>query len=392
MVMTDPALTDASPAATRRRWAIDVGVALVVTVLQLAATHASMGGWQHHPGLTSPPGPAYLLLAVAGLVLIGRRRYPVPVLAVSLTATLWAEAIIPQPGMIWLALIVAFGNAVLAGHRLAAAASLIIGYLAAFWPESRIGSPGHASVAVNVGVAAWMLVLLAGAEFIRIRRQRTSELARNRQEQLRRQASEERMRIARDLHDVLAHNISVINVQAGTALHLMDRQPDRAREALTAIHDVSKQALTELKGVLGVLRADGEAEPRSPSPGLRQLDDLVAAVRSTGLAVRLRTEGQVRPLPAAADLAAYRIVQESLTNTSRHSSGQTADVLVRYQSDGVLVQVDDTGGASSGPLAQPGNGITGMAERASALGGRLSAGRRPDGGFRVVAWLPADAP
>jgi signal transduction histidine kinase len=384
--MTDPALPPARR-DIRRRWAIDLAVALVVTVAQLAASHAA-GSWQ--AAATGPAWPVYLLLAIAGLVLIGRRRYPATVLAVSLAATLWAGAM-SQAGLIWIAVIVAFFNAELAGRRLAAAASLLIGYLATFWPEWRIGSAGHPPVMEAVGVLAWMMLLLAAAEFVRVRRQRAAELARSRQEQFRRQASEERMRIARDLHDVLAHNISVINVQANTALHLMDRQPDRAREALTAIHDVSRQALAELKGVLGVLRADGDEAPRAPSPGLGHLAGLLAAVESAGLAVRLHTEGEPRQLPGGADLAAYRIVQEALTNTSRHSASQTADVLLRYEPGGLLVQVDDAGDGGSGPVPEPGNGITGMAERAHALGGRLSAGRRPDGGFRVVAWLPAES-
>jgi signal transduction histidine kinase len=385
--MTDTALPAASPAgAVWRRRAIDIAITLVVTIAQLGASHAT-DTWRRTVAAT-PGWPVYLLLAVAGLALIARRRYPVAVLAVSLGATLWAGAI-SQAGLIWIAVIAAFFNADLAGKRAIAVASLVIGYVATFWPEWRIGSPGHSSVAVALGVAAWMLVLLAAAEFLRIRRQRSAELARSRDDQLRSQAIQERMRIARELHDVLAHNISVINVQASTALHLMDRQPDRAREALTAIHDVSKQAMAELRGVLGVLRADSDTAPRAPNAGLDQLSGLLAAARRVGLEVRLRIEGEPRQLPAGPDLAAYRIIQESLTNISRHSASTTADVLVRHENGGLLVQVDDAGTAVTGPVPEPGNGITGMAERASALGGRLSAGRRPDGGFRVVAWLPA---
>jgi signal transduction histidine kinase len=324
------------------------------------------------------------------MALTFRRQFPVAVLAVSLGATLLVHAI-SDAGMIWLPLIVAFFTAVIAGRRLAAVVSLSIGYGASCWPFWQIGRAGHTSVAVALGIAAWLLVLLAAAEFIRFRRDHAAELARNRADQLRRQAGEERMRIARDLHDVVAHNISVINVQANTALHLMDRQPERAREALTAIHDVSRQALTELRSVLGVLRSDDDLAPRAPSPGLGQLDDLLSAVGGAGLKPRLRQRGDRRQLPAAVDLAAYRIVQEALTNVARHSASDTADVLVSYEADGVLVQVDDAGPARSPATAQAGNGITGMTERAHAIGGRLSAGRRPDGGFRVAAWLPSSA-
>ena len=370
----------------RRRWGLDIALAVVVTVVQLVATHAA-SSWWHHSGI-SPGWFGYLLLAVAGLVLTFRRQFPVVVLAVSLAATLLAGAI-GHAGMIWLALIVAFVGAVVAGRRLAAVASLVIGYAATCWPVWQVGRTGHTSVSAALGIAAWLLVLLAVAEFVRFRRRHAAELARNRADQLRRQASEERMRIARDLHDVVAHNISVINVQANTALHLMDRQPERAREALTAIHDVSRQALTELRSVLGVLRSDGDAAPRTPSPGLGQLDDLLSAVRRAGLEPRLRLRGEQSQLPAGVDLAAYRIVQEALTNAARHSASSAADVLVSYEADGILIQVDDVGPARSQTASQPGNGITGMTERARALGGRLSAGRRADGGFRVAAWLPS---
>ena len=184
------------------------------------------------------------------------------VLAVSLGATLWAQAV--GGGFIWIALIAAFINAATAGKHIAAAASLVIGYLTGFWPPWLIGTAGHASAAQAVGVAAWLMVLLAIAELVRIRSQRAAALRRGREEEYRRRASEDRVRMARDLHDVLAHNISVINVQSNTALHLMDRQPERAREALTAIHSVSKQALAELRSVLGVLQADAEYPPEHP--------------------------------------------------------------------------------------------------------------------------------
>jgi len=394
--MTESAQAGRRPPDQRRRWLIDIAIAVVVTAVQLGAAHASLSwswssGHASRAAASSAPGwPGYLLLAVAGLVLIFRRRFPVAVLAVSLGVTLLAGAI-SHPGMIWIALIVAFFNAVVAGRHLAALASLVIGYAASFWPPWLIGMAGHASAAVALAAAAWLLVLLAVAEFVRFRRDHAAEVARSRADQLRRQASEERMRIARDLHDVVAHNISVINVQANTALHLMDRQPERAREALTAIHDVSKQALTELRSVLGVLRSDEDYAPRTPSPGLWQLDDLLSGMRKAGLEPRLHRLGDQRPLPASVDLAAYRIVQEALTNVARHSASPAADVLVSYEADGVLVQVDDAGPARAPTAAGAGNGITGMAERAHALGGRLSAGRRADGGFRVAAWLPSPA-
>jgi signal transduction histidine kinase len=201
------------------------------------------------------------------------------------------------------------------------------------------------------------------------------------------------MRIARDLHDVVAHNISVINVQANTALHLMDRQPERARSALTTINEVSRQALVELRSVLGVLRAVDESEPRAPTPGLARLGDLTDSAAAAGLAVRVEECGPPAPLPADVDLAAYRIVQEALTNSARHSGGTNATIRIAYGEGALEVEVDDDGALRppARPPGQPrgtGSGIAGMTERAKALGGTLQAGPRPAGGFAVRARLP----
>ncbi len=405
----DRARHDGAAAGSRRR-AADAAIAVAVTAVQLAGLSVS-AYWNGHQAHDSPGWPAYLLLGIGGMSLLARRRFPVAVLAVALGTSLWAGAI-SGAGMIWIVPIAAFFNAVLARKRLAAILSLVIGYTYSFWPFRS----GTHSVTLAIGIAAWLLVLLAIAELIRIRRQRAAAVEHSVQEQLLRQASEERMRMARDVHDVLAHNISVINVQANTALHLMDRQPELAREALTSIHEVSRQALAELRSVLGVLRSPHDSAPTGPSPGVSQLPDLVATVRQTGLEVRLSVEGQARPLPADADVAAYRIVQEALTNISRHSASRTARVLVRYhavpvsnqpgpdrrddggfprqdRAAGVQIQVDDDGPARRDRPSQArpgdgGNGITGMTERAQTLGGTLSAARRPGGGFRVAAWLP----
>ena len=149
--------------------------------------------------------------------------------------------------------------------------------------------------------------------------------------------------MARDLHDVVAHNISVINVQANTALHLMDRQPERARSALTTINEVSKQALVELRSVLGVLRDIEENAPRAPSPGLARLGDLVDSAAAAGLTVHIEQAELPVPLPSEVDLAAYRIVQEALTNSVRHSVGTKATVRVSYADGGLMIEVDDDG-------------------------------------------------
>jgi signal transduction histidine kinase len=382
-----PGLTPRGAAA--RRWATDAAIAVAVIAIEVGGTLGS-AHW-HHGQATAGVG-TYLLLAAGGASLMARRRYPVGVLAVTLAVAIW-PGMASQAHLIWLALIVAFFTAVQARQRAAAVASLVIGYVASVWPPWLIGSPGHASAGFAVGLAVLLLFLLAVAEIIRARSQRTAALEQSRQEELRRRAGEERMRIARDLHDVVAHNISVINVQANTALHLMDRQPDRARSALTTINEVSGQALVELRSVLGVLRAVDEGAPRAPAPGLARLGDLADTAAAAGLAVQVEESGQRSPLPADVDLAAYRIVQEALTNSARHSGGTNAIIRIVYGEDALVVEVDDDGtwrppSRSPGQPHGTGSGIAGMTERAAALGGTLQAGPRPGGGFAVRARLP----
>ena len=377
---------------TAREWAVDAAIAVAVIAAEVGGSHAA-SGWSHHAHHHGTPGAwAYVLLAVSGAALLARRRYPVTVLAVTLVTALGAGAL--GANLVWFAVIVAFFTAVLARQRVVAIASLVIGYLASVWPPWLIGQPGRASVTFALGLAAGLVFMLIIAELLRIRSQRAAAVARSREEELRRRASEERLRMARDLHDVVAHNISVINVQANTALHLMDRQPERARSALVTINEVSKQALVELRTVLGVLRdVDAADAPRAPVPGLGRLGDLVGHAAAAGLVVRVEQDGRPAALPADVDLAAYRIIQEALTNTARHSGGTNAAVRLRYGDDALLVEVDDDGpprpaGRSAAQANGSGHGIAGMTERAGALGGTLRAGPRPGGGFGVRAWLP----
>jgi signal transduction histidine kinase len=241
----------------------------------------------------------------------------------------------------------------------------------------------------TVGLAAWLLFLMMTAEWIRARSQRRAALARSLEEEARRQATEERLRIARELHDVVAHNISLINVQASTALHLIERQPERAREALANIKDVSKEALVELRSVLGVLRQVDDDQPRAPAPTLARVDELLARTRQAGVAVTLDRQGSIDGLPSSVDQAAYRITQEALTNVARHSGAASATVQIARVNGAIVVQIDDDGrGAAPSSPTVGGNGIAGMRERARALGGNLQAGRRPSGGYQVRAWLP----
>jgi signal transduction histidine kinase len=392
--MSEPDLADPQPhwPGTVRDWAVDAAIAAAVIAAEVGGSYAAWS-WHHQHHFQARPGiPAYLLLAAGGLALLARRRYPVGVLAITLVTALWAGAL--GASMIWFAVIVAFFTAVLARKRAVAIASLVIGYIASVWPPWLIGQPGQATVAYALELAAGLAFLLIIAELIRIRSQRAAALARGREAELRRRAGEERLRMARDLHDVVAHNISVINVQANTALHLMDRQPERARSALVTINDVSKQALVELRSILGVLRdvdaSGADHAPRTPAPGLARLGDLVDSAAAAGLAVRVEEDGPRGALPADVDLTAYRIIQEALTNSARHSGGTRATVHLGYDAQALRIEVDDDGraGPSVAQANGSGHGITGMTERAAALGGTLEAGPRPGGGFGVRAWLP----
>jgi signal transduction histidine kinase len=243
----------------------------------------------------------------------------------------------------------------------------------------------------------WVAVVLLLGEAARVQSRYLAEIARTRDEQARtraeqqrRQASEERLRIARELHDVLGHHLSLISVQAGVGLHLMDEKPEQARTALLAIKQASAEALREVRSVLGVLRAEDEQAPRAPTPSLINLDAL-----AEDAGARTVIEGQPVTLPAELDRAAYRIAQEALTNVRRHAGPQaSATVTIGYHPDALTVLVVDDGlGGPPGPEAEAaGNGIAGMRARAGALGGTLTAGPGPTGGFQVQARLPLRPP
>jgi signal transduction histidine kinase len=222
--------------------------------------------------------------------------------------------------------------------------------------------------------------------------QRADVAERTKDEAARRKAMEERLRIARELHDSLTHSISVIQVQAGVAVHLARKRGEDVPPALLAIQEAGTDAVRELRATLGVLRSEEDGD----DSGLSQLDSLVARARAAGLPVTVTVTGAQRPLPPEADQAAYRIVQEALTNVSRHAGAASASVHLHYSPDTLSIQVDDDGKgtvSSNGTRASgPGLGLVGMRERVSALGGRLQAGPQDAGGFRVRAELPARAP
>jgi signal transduction histidine kinase len=378
----------------------DVRIAVIAAGVQIAGTIGATAHNHHHGGFscwwaascprpTHLGGAAFVLLAAGPAALLVRRRHPRAVLGLVFGVTLLYVSLGYQQGPCYLSLAAAFVTAALAGDRIAARATIVAGWALFPWLPAATGATGIPKLLPILAVTAWLLVILAGSEAMCGRRERVLEARRRRAEQVRRRADEERLRIARELHDVLAHNISMINVQSGVALHLIDEKPEQARIALAAINEASAEALGEVRSVLNALRGNGEQPPRAPTTGLDRLDELVANAAAGGIDVSLDITGDRRQLPATVDLAAFRIVQEALTNIVRHAGTHAARVEISYGDRDLTVQVDDdgTGQATSNGIGT-GSGIAGMRERASALGGELEAGPRPSGGFRVRARLP----
>jgi signal transduction histidine kinase len=375
-------------AETRRSLIVDSLLAAALAALLTVATYFAS---QQQPARRAfDVGAAALVIVAAGSLAL-RRRFPVAVLAVVFGTILLYFLLGYDPGPIWVTVIVAFYTAVVTGHRVVAGIAAAAGFLVFPWLDFLFFDRPAPSLLHLAALAAWLLVLLGIGEAVRIRRERAAEAIRIRDEETRRRASEERLRIARELHDALGHHLSLINVQSGVALHLNEELPEQTRSSLSAIKEASKEALTELRSVLDILRQEGERAPRSPTSTLARLDDLVAQAAVGGLRVQTESKGRVRPLPFGVDIAAFRIVQEALTNVARHAGPATAIVRLAYGDRDLTVQVDDDGRgpkASAGPGS--GTGIAGMRERVAALGGELEAGPRPGGGFRVRARLPLD--
>lgn len=370
----------------------DLALSAVIGVFQVVGSRSAQPNQLEAPDLGRLPldWRGYALLLVGPLAIAVRRRFPASGLLATMAATSTYLVLGGSYGPVFISPVIMIFSAILYGQRLAAwlisAGFFLFVVVYATWliPEP-LGLFHHSAV------AAYLLLTLTIAEFTRSRRERLAERKRVAEEETRRQASEERLSMARELHDVLAHNISLIHVQASTALHLLDDHPEQARTALATIKQASKDVLTEMRGVIGLLR---DGAPRSPTAGMSRLRELI---ERSGLDVTLKVVGDARPLPTGIDRAGYRIVQESLTNVTRHVPGSAVDIQVTYGSRELTVIIDDdgTGRDSDATAKDPdatatggGNGIPGMRERAAALGGSLSAGPRPDGGFRVIAVLP----
>jgi signal transduction histidine kinase len=356
-----------------------------------------------------PTTPLAWILAVGTVApLLTHRRFPLASLAVCLTAAAvliyGAGRFGPYPVQVFVpaVLVLTFDIALHGRSRVALAA--LVAAAAATTLSVTLRPGGLVFLPPWVESELGILVAWLAGRNLRHRRARWAGLQaradraeREREEQARRAVTEERLRIARELHDVIAHSMSVIAVQSAVGHHVMDTQPGQARQALAAIEATSRSALTEMRRLLGVLRQEGQTRGSlAPAPGLADLDTLVSQVQDAGLAVCVRVEGQRGTVPPGIDLSAYRIIQEALTNVIKHAPCPAADVLITYRADSLTVAVTDQGRRVPGalpayvppPRTGSGHGIIGMRERVAVFGGQFAAGPGPDGGFRVRAQFP----
>ncbi|MFD3874346.1 sensor histidine kinase [Streptomyces sp. NPDC058623] len=403
--------TDPGPFARTRQWlrihplATDAALAVGAFAAMVVGSFADPHG-PHGPTFgTRAPEPLSLLLMLLGAAtLVERRRRPRAVLAVTCGLSLLELATgEPRAPVVMCAVIALFTVA----SRTDRPTTWRIGLLtmAGLTGVAMLAGPLPWYAQENLAIFAWTGMAAAAGDAVRSRRafvdairERAERAERTREEEARRRVAEERLRIARDLHDVVAHHIALVNVQAGVAAHVMDRRPDQAKEALAHVREASRSALNELRATVGLLRQSGDPEaPTEPAPGLAVLDELLDTFRNAGLPVEVFVElGRERTaLPSPVDLTAYRVIQEALTNVRKHAGpGARAEVSVVRVGASVEVTVLDDGGDGADPSPEPidphgGHGLLGMRERAAALGGSCFAGPRFGGGYRVHAILPA---
>ncbi|GHJ38138.1 sensor histidine kinase [Streptomyces sp. TS71-3] len=414
--------------------ALDVCLATGVLICMIAGSLADPRGPGAAFRFAHVPDPLSLLLMVLGsAALVFRRRAPKAVLtatgAVSLVELLSGE---PRTPVAMCAVVALFTVAAATDRPTTWRVGLLTATI--LTAAAMLAGPLPWYAQENIAIFAWTGMAAAAGDAVRSRRafvhairERAERAERTREEEARRRVAEERLRIARDLHDVVAHHIALVNVQAGVAAHVMDRRPDQAKEALAHVREASRTALGELRATVGLLRQSGDPEaPTEPAPGLDRLDELVDTFRHAGLPVQVARADHGTVLPAAVDLAAYRILQEALTNVRKHAgAGARAEVGVVRVGDRLELTVLDTPAGADGqePPADPGepgahghrertprpeagseeaeddgeeaggggHGLIGMRERATALGGSCTAGPRYGGGFRVHAILPVKA-
>ncbi|GHE88986.1 sensor histidine kinase [Streptomyces fumanus] len=359
--------------------------AALTTVAALLGTEAVAQGWP------APDPVAWALVALIDLPLALRTRAPLTVCLV-----VHASWVVYVSLGYW-PVVGSFGPMLalytVASLRPTPAAAASAALLAGVWIYAGVVSDADAMASVVGQAVGFPLVLWRFGYVARRTTELTRELRAEQAERARREVAEERVRIARELHDVVAHHIAVINVQAGLARFVFGSDARTAREALRTIADASGEALAELRRMLGLLRADGVQEAAgAPAPGLDQLEEMAARVRAGGVPVDLRVTGEPRPLPPGVQLCVYRVVQEALTNVLKHAPGAHAEVELGYRAGEVTVSVTDDGPARGAVLdtMRPGggHGLIGMRERAKLYGGTIAVGPRSEGGFGVRLTLP----
>ncbi|KUN39171.1 histidine kinase [Streptomyces longwoodensis] len=379
--------------------ALDASVAAGVLVCMVAGSFVDPRGdngavW----GVRSPAPLSLLLITVGAVALVFRRSAPLTVLAVTGTVSV-VECVTgdPRAPVAMSAVVALYTVASTTDRATTWRAGLLT--MTVLTGAAMLSGPLPWYAQENIAILAWTGIGATAGDAVRSRRavvqamrERAERAERTREEEARRRVAEERLRIARDLHDVVAHHIALVNVQAGVAAHVMDKRPDQAKEALAHVREASRSALNELRATVGLLRQSGDPEaPTEPAPGLDRLDELAGTFRSAGLRVEVARADQGTTLPAAVGLAAYRIIQEALTNVQKHAGPEArAEVSVVRVGPNVEITVLDDGRADDppDPVAGGGHGLLGMRERVTALRGTLTTGPRYGGGFRVHAILP----
>ncbi|MGZ4680870.1 MAG: sensor histidine kinase [Acidimicrobiales bacterium] len=373
---------------------VDPAIAIVLLAVGLASMANSTVD-QTHPTAVNPLG--YLLAVVGFGALAVRTRAPLVAMALTLIAAAAYSAIqYPENGLPIAGMVALYTVASRTPRKqsLVAAGAVVVTIV---WLTTR-GSQGLDAAGAVSNLAVFGIAYATG-RYVRVRRAYTEQLelrAAEADERRRRDAeravAEERLRIARELHDVVAHAMSVVAVQSGIAAHVIEQRPDQARSMLETINGTSREALDEMRRLLGVLRSEGEAPEAdlAPAPSLDDLGPLVTSIEGTGVTVEVSVEGEPVALPSGLDLAAFRITQEALTNVVKHAGPAHADVRIRYGTDDIEIEVADDGRGAASELGSigGGHGLVGMRERVELYGGSLSTGPRPGGGFRVTARLP----
>lgn len=395
--------TGAPPAPTRWAWAADVALALAMIfstlnsgfhhAAVLPAQHGPLYGMDHMISVSARDG---FWTVMTALPLAVRRRYPLAAFWACEIAILMVHASVTDSNetavfTLISVLIAAYSAAVHSPYRPATVASLAVGAILL------AATRGGAIPNITRGFVPFLFLvpIVVGANAIGTWKQRVQDLEDERESAMLRAVEQERARIAAELHDVVSHNVSVMVVQAGAARKVLPTSPDLAREALLAVEDSGRAAMAELRHVMGLLTMSSQGgDPAAtadlaPQPGLNQIPALVERIRNGGVQVDLAIEGEAIPLPSGQDLAAYRVVQEALTNAVKHAVGALIRVTLDYTPQRLKVDVVDTGGAPS-PTATTGNGrgLAGLRQRVAVYGGTLSAGPRLTGGYMVSAVIP----